>query len=153
MYSLRNRMYESLSPYIKESDKEGLSATLQVRWYLSSVLYHSAYEYGNVAQAVEDWLYDEGEDVTKSVYIAKLDELKKTGGPIEMRYEEDQTRGPAADALRQSAESYLAFAKSDSPTHAHIEVAERQIIIKEAESVLHWLRESLTLGSFRKPTT
>jgi len=26
---------------------------------------------------VEDWLYDEGEDETKGVYIAKLEELKK----------------------------------------------------------------------------
>ena len=30
MYSLRNRMYESLAPYIKESDKSALAATLQV---------------------------------------------------------------------------------------------------------------------------
>lgn len=29
---------------------------------------------------MEDWLYEEGEDTTKSVYIAKLEELKKTGG-------------------------------------------------------------------------
>lgn len=31
VYSIRNRMYDSLAPYIKESDKEKLSATLQVR--------------------------------------------------------------------------------------------------------------------------
>ncbi len=36
--------------------------------------------------AMEDWLYDEGEDCGKSVYVAKLDELKKTGDPIEMRW-------------------------------------------------------------------
>lgn len=28
-------------------------------------------------QEVEDWLYEDGEDETKGVYIAKLDELKK----------------------------------------------------------------------------
>ena len=28
-------------------------------------------------QEVEDWLYEEGEDETKSVYVAKLEELKK----------------------------------------------------------------------------
>lgn len=28
-------------------------------------------------QEVEDWLYEEGEDETKGVYIAKLEELKK----------------------------------------------------------------------------
>jgi hypothetical protein len=26
---------------------------------------------------VEDWLYEDGEDETKGVYIAKLEELKK----------------------------------------------------------------------------
>lgn len=28
-------------------------------------------------QGVEDWLYEDGEDETKGVYIAKLEELKK----------------------------------------------------------------------------
>ena len=28
-------------------------------------------------QEVEDWLYEDGEDETKGVYLAKLEELKK----------------------------------------------------------------------------
>jgi len=32
-----------------------------------------------VLQEVEDWLYEDGEDETKGVYIAKLEELKKVG--------------------------------------------------------------------------
>lgn len=28
-------------------------------------------------QEVEDWLYEEGEDETKGVYVAKLEELQK----------------------------------------------------------------------------
>jgi hypothetical protein len=31
----------------------------------------------SVLQEVEDWLYEDGEDETKGVYIAKLEELKK----------------------------------------------------------------------------
>ena len=30
-------------------------------------------------QETEDWLYEDGEDETKGVYIAKLEELKKVG--------------------------------------------------------------------------
>ena len=30
-----------------------------------------------ILQEVEDWLYEDGEDETKGVYIAKLEELKK----------------------------------------------------------------------------
>lgn len=42
--------------------------------------------------SMEDWLYDEGEDETKSVYVAKLAELKAKGGPIQARAAEDATR-------------------------------------------------------------
>lgn len=42
--------------FVTESDKEHLIARLQ---------------------EVEDWLYEDGEDETKGVYVAKLDELKK----------------------------------------------------------------------------
>lgn len=30
-------------------------------------------------QHVEDWLYEDGEDETKGVYIAKLEELQEVG--------------------------------------------------------------------------
>jgi hypothetical protein len=33
-------------------------------------------------QETEDWLYEDGEDETKGVYIAKLEELKKVRTPI-----------------------------------------------------------------------
>lgn len=39
IYSLRNKLYESLAPYVKEADKEALVAQLT---------------------RMEDWLYDEG---------------------------------------------------------------------------------------------
>lgn len=33
---------------------------------------------------VQDWLYEEGEDETKSAYIAKLTELRQVGKPSAM---------------------------------------------------------------------
>ncbi|GAX78376.1 hypothetical protein CEUSTIGMA_g5818.t1 [Chlamydomonas eustigma] len=126
LYSLRNKMYDSLSPYIKESEKDALVCTLQ---------------------EVEDWLYDEGEDTTKSVYISKLEELKKIGNPIESRYNEDLQRGPAANTLRQAAEAYLAFSKQDSANQPQINVADRQMVAKEAEAVLKWISEKEALQS------
>ncbi|KAL9613457.1 MAG: hypothetical protein Q9167_002002 [Letrouitia subvulpina] len=36
----------------------------------------------------EDWLYEEGEDATRSVYIAKMDEIRFVAGPIVGRYQE-----------------------------------------------------------------
>lgn len=121
IYSLRNRMHDALAPFIKEADKETLSSTLQ---------------------AAEDWLYDEGDDVTKSVYVSKLEDLKKIGGPIEMKYFEDQTRGPAAESLRQTANSYLAIAHNTTPQYEHLEQAERDTVVAEAEAALKWLGET-----------
>ena len=34
-------------------------------------------EFINILQTVEDWLYEEGEDETKGVYVTKLEELKQ----------------------------------------------------------------------------
>jgi len=129
IYSLRNKMHESLAPYIKESDKDVLASTLQ---------------------EVEGWLYDEGEDSTKSVYMSKLEELKKIWGPIESRYDQDQQRGPAAQALRKAAETYLAFSKSDSVGFAHVTPAERQVVAQEAETVIKWLCEKEALQASRE---
>lgn len=50
------QLYDKYSDFVTPEDKEGLIGKLQ---------------------EVEDWLYEDGEDETKGVYIAKLEELKK----------------------------------------------------------------------------
>lgn len=50
------QLNDKFHEFVTESDKEHLIARLQ---------------------EVEDWLYEDGEDETKGVYVAKLDELKK----------------------------------------------------------------------------
>lgn len=49
-------MHDKYQDFVTDSQREELSAKLQ---------------------EVEDWLYEDGEDETKGVYIAKLEELKK----------------------------------------------------------------------------
>ncbi len=34
----------------------------------------------------QDWLYDEGDDATKAVYVSKMDEIRFIAGPIVQRY-------------------------------------------------------------------
>lgn len=34
----------------------------------------------------QDWLYDDGDDATKAQYIAKMDEIKFSAGPVIQRY-------------------------------------------------------------------
>jgi heat shock protein 4 len=35
---------------------------------------------------MQDWLYDEGDDASKGVYVAKIDEIRAMAGPIVQRY-------------------------------------------------------------------
>jgi len=54
----------------------------------------------------QDWLYDEGDDATKAVYIAKMDELKAMAGPIVQRHFEK------VEAERQAVQARLAAEKA-----------------------------------------
>ena len=47
----------------------------------------------------EAWLYEEGDDETKTVYNKKLEELKKHGDPIFKRVKEFEGRSAAFDHL------------------------------------------------------
>jgi len=124
VYALRNKLYGELEAYVKPEEKDSLLAALQ---------------------ACEDWLYEEGEDCTKSVYVAKLEELKVLGGPVETRFAEDQARPAAVDALKQTAESYLAFARHDVPSTAHIPAEDKAAVGKEAEAALAWVNEKVAI--------
>ncbi|XP_047319315.1 heat shock 70 kDa protein 15-like [Impatiens glandulifera] len=57
-------------------------------------------------EEVEDWLYEDGEDETKGVYVDKVDELKKQGDPIEERHKEHTERDSVIDQLVYSINSY-----------------------------------------------
>ncbi|KAI6853871.1 Heat shock protein [Hortaea werneckii] len=53
-------------------------------------------------EKLEDWIYDDGDDATKAQYVAKLEELRATAGPVVQRFndkrmEEEETRRKAAE--------------------------------------------------------
>jgi len=82
IYEMRNKIDDQYSEFASEEEKTKLKAKLE---------------------ASEDWLYDEGEDATKAVYVAKMDEIRAVAGPIVQRYfdkieEERQAAQAIADA-------------------------------------------------------
>lgn len=126
IYAIRDTMYnESYHPFIKEEDREKFSA--QVSQY-------------------EDWLYDEGEDVAKSVYNEKLSDLKKVGEACKTRHSEAQSRGPAV-ANYQSAivacRKFLEQKAAGDEKYAHIEEADVKKAAEALESKEKWLNESI----------
>ncbi|CAL9195417.1 unnamed protein product [Musa hybrid cultivar] len=120
VYDMRNKLYDKYQDFVTPTEKEALIMKLQ---------------------EVEDWLYEDGEDETKGVYVAKLEELKKTGDPVEERYKEWTERGPAIDQLAYCINSFREVALSNDPKFDHIDLAEKQKVINECGEAEAWLRE------------
>ncbi|KAI3712027.1 hypothetical protein L1987_70576 [Smallanthus sonchifolius] len=93
----------------------------------------------------EDWFFEDGEDETKGVYIAKLDELKKQGDPIEQRYKEHSERGSFVDQLVSHFIWYRQAAASGDPKYEHIDLSEKQKVLNECLEAENWLREKKQL--------
>ncbi|CAA2957822.1 heat shock 70 kDa 15-like [Olea europaea subsp. europaea] len=120
VYDMRNKLSDKYQEFVVDSEIEKLMAKLQ---------------------EVEDWLYEDGEDETKGVYIAKLEELKKQGDPIEERYKEHLERGPVIDQLIYCISSYREAAMSNDPKFDHIDLADKQKVLNECVEAEAWLRE------------
>jgi heat shock protein 4 len=65
IYELRNKIDEQYAEFANDEEKE------KVR---------------KKCEETEDWLYDEGEDTKKAIYVAKIEELRASAGPIIQRY-------------------------------------------------------------------
>ncbi|KAE7997427.1 hypothetical protein FH972_002065 [Carpinus fangiana] len=120
VYDMRNKLSDKYQEFVTDSDREVFISILQ---------------------EVEDWLYEDGEDETKGVYIAKLEELKKQGDPIEERYKEYVNRGAVIEQLVRCLNSYREAAVSNDPRLDHIDISEKQKVVNECVEAEAWLRE------------
>eukprot|EP00210_Caulerpa_lentillifera_P001316 g1266.t1 len=131
VYELRNRLSGDLVEFVSEADKSKILTKLE---------------------DTEDWLYEDGENQTKSVYVAKLEELRKFGDPIELRFHEFEARPKAAQYLQHMCENYIAMATTDSEEYNHIEEAEKNKVISECEKARVWLVEKLKMQDLMQKT-
>jgi len=121
VYALRDDLSQKLSAYFTEPDKEKLGSTLT---------------------ALEDWLYDEGMDVEKSVYETKLKELMATFAPGELRATEAELRPDAFSELAKAIEKFNTFAASQSEDYAHISTEEKQKVAAECAQAQAYMAEA-----------
>jgi heat shock 70kDa protein 4 len=91
----------------------------------------------------ENWLYDEGEDATKSVYTEKLEELRKYGNPIMERYREAEERPRAEKSLAESIQHFMLNASSNDEKFDHIPDEEKKSVVERATKTSEWLNEKL----------
>jgi heat shock protein 4 len=123
VYSMRSKVSGSLAPYAEPAVAE---------------------QFGKLLNDTEDWLYDEGEDETKGVYIAKLQELRALGDPMELRAAEESARPEAAASLTATAAQIASQAAPDAQ-HAHIDANDLASVLSEVKKATDWLAEKQAL--------
>jgi len=90
----------------------------------------------------ENWLYGDGEDVTKSVYTEKLNELKKHGDPITLRGKEAEFRPEAIKALADAILYWQNEVTSTTDKYEHIDKADKDKIVGELDNARNWLAQA-----------
>jgi len=91
IYELRNKLDDQYADLASDDEKSKIRVKLD---------------------ETEEWLYDEGDDTTKAVYIAKMDEIRGLAGPVVQRHFEKveaerqavQARVEAERAAKKAAE-------------------------------------------------
>merc|ERR1712166_78742 len=121
VYSTRDDLDMGLKEYVQEGDRTTFRSLLD---------------------ATEDWLYADGENCSKSEYVAKLKELDNLGSPIYMRLKEAELRPKACDGLTHAIEAARAFASSEDEKYAHIVDVDRVQVSDMADSHAKWLNEN-----------
>ncbi|XP_075448268.1 heat shock protein 105 kDa isoform X2 [Ascaphus truei] len=101
----------------------------------------------------ENWLYEDGEDQTKPVYADKLDELKKLGNPIQVRYREAEDRPKMFEELRWGLLHYtkiLQEYKSQSEKYKHINNLEMEKVEKCVRETMEWMNKCINAQAKRR---
>lgn len=91
----------------------------------------------------EDWLYGEGEEATKTVYLDRLNELKKIGDPIAEKYRESEERPIAERKLREYVNGVLLNIQAEDDRFDHIPKEDIEKIKTECDKKLNWLNDQI----------
>ena len=125
VYGMKDKLESVYNEFISEQDKEHFLRLL------------------NDAEA---WLYEEGDDETKTVYNKKLEELKKHSDPIFKTVKEFEGRSAAFDKLNLGAvavchDGKLTQYKAGNEELAHIPAEEMQKVEEAVHKKQQWIHE------------
>ncbi|XP_022877971.1 heat shock 70 kDa protein 16-like [Olea europaea var. sylvestris] len=113
VYEARNKILNTYRSFATDSEREVISSNLQ---------------------QTEEWLYEDGDDESESVYTEKLEDLKKIVDPVEDRYKEEDARAQATRSLLNCIVEYRMAIGSLPPS-------ERDIVTGECNKAEQWFRE------------
>ncbi|XP_071409174.1 heat shock protein 105 kDa isoform X2 [Pithys albifrons albifrons] len=126
VYEFRDKLSGPYEKFVCEKDLQGFSALLT---------------------ETEGWLYEEGEDEAKQVYIEKLEDLKKLGTPIEMRYQEAEERPKLLEELGHRLQYYATIAgefRNKDEKYIHIDEMEMMKVEKCVGEVVEWMNNAVS---------
>ncbi|KAK0043028.1 heat shock 70 kDa protein 4 [Biomphalaria pfeifferi] len=133
VYEMREKLFTVYEPFITEDDRSQFSLRLE---------------------DTENWLYEEGEDQHKQVYIDKLMDLKKLGQPVVDRNREAQEWPVARDEMGSTVQQIKKFldqwAQKDEK-YDHIEKADVDKVEKLLTEKSNWFGQRLTQMAQLKP--
>ncbi|XP_063166759.1 heat shock 70 kDa protein 4L [Candoia aspera] len=125
VYDLRDKLCGVYEKFITEDDSRKITLMLE---------------------DTENWLYEDGEDQPKHVYVEKLQEMKKFGGPIHDRYKEYEERPKALldlenklQLLRKALEGY----ENKDEKYDHIDPVDMEKVEKYASEAMRWLSSKM----------
>ncbi|KAK2721417.1 hypothetical protein QYM36_003639, partial [Artemia franciscana] len=127
IYDARNRASDEtdLEPYLKPNDRQRLLSKLE---------------------EMENWLYEDGEDCQKSVYVQKIEDLRKLGDPPKDRKREYELRPKVIEELcagLQKARKFVDSFASGDDKYSHIDAAEVQKLEKALQEKQIWLDQKM----------
>ncbi|KAL2099348.1 hypothetical protein ACEWY4_005828 [Coilia grayii] len=105
---------------------------------------------GVLLEDTECWLYEEGEDQPKQVYLDKLLELKRFGEPIEERQREWEERPRAFDELGRKIQVFLkaveAYKQKDE-RYEHLSAEEMIGVERRVGEAMGWMNSKMNAQS------
>ncbi|XP_051902787.1 heat shock 70 kDa protein 4a isoform X2 [Hippocampus zosterae] len=127
VYEMRDKLFGPLEKFVTEADRDAFSLKLE---------------------DTETWLYEDGEDEKKQVYIDKLAELKKIGQPIVERAIEAEERPSAFEELGRQIQMYMKIInayKAKDEQYAHLDELEVTRIEKQVNDAMAWMNNKMNL--------
>ncbi|KAB7495803.1 Heat shock protein 4L [Armadillidium nasatum] len=125
VYDMRGRIHDELEKYINDSDRE---------------------KYSSLLNDTENWLYEDGEDCSKQVYIDKLAELKQYGEPVKVRKREREELPSAFELLMlsvQIASKVVENFKAGDEKFNHLDGAEIEKVEKAISDRQRWVDQNM----------
>uniref|UniRef100_H0V2D0 Heat shock 70 kDa protein 4 n=1 Tax=Cavia porcellus TaxID=10141 RepID=H0V2D0_CAVPO len=129
VYEMRDKLSGEYEKFVSEEDHNSFTLKLE---------------------DTENWLYEDGEDQPKQVYVDKLAELKNLGQPIKIRFQESEERPKLFEELGKQIQQYMKVIssfKNKEDQYDHLDAADVAKVEKSTNEAMEWMNNKLNLQS------